>query len=325
MDNMYPPTGDGDPQDSRRTDQFCTSPPGPAAGNPHDPAGPPAQPGYLERHGYLEQHYARDRRHALRWTVGLSVALVLAAGGVIAGVALAGHPPASSFSQASDSTAAHSVTGNSGTGSSAGAVGQPQSQAAALSSVLNAAGAPGTLTLSSAPAAAGGTAKAATKAAAGARVAACRRAVAALRAARRTGRPALIKAARKAVVAHCHGLLRRRLLRFALLRGVAGQFTFRTKQGTLRTLAFERGVVQSVSSSAIVVRAVNGSTGTWDLVSSTVVRAHGQKTSRSALTSGEPVWVGGPVLSGVNDARLIVIRPPSAAQAATPAPSASGS
>jgi hypothetical protein len=315
MDNMYPPAGDGDPQDSRRTDQFWTSPPGPAGGHPQDPVGPPVQP------GYLEQHYARDRRHALRWTVGLSLALVLAAGSVIAGVALASHTPTSNFSQASDSAATHSGT-NSSTGSSAGAAGQPQSQAAQLNSVLNAAGAPGTLTLTSAPAL-GGTAKAATRAAAAARVRACRRAVAALRAARRTGRPALIKAARAAVIAHCHGL-RRRLFRFVLLRGVDGQFTFRTRQGTLRTLAFERGVIQSVTSSAIVVRAVDGTTWTWDLVSNTVVREHGQKTSASALTSGEPVWVGGPVISGAKDARLIVIRPPSA-PGATPAPSASGS
>ena len=306
MDNMYPPTGDGDPQDSRHTDQFWTSQPGPTGGSPQDPAGPPPQP------SYLEQHYTKDRRHALRWTVGLSLALVLAAGSVIAGVALASHTPTSNFSQASDSTAAHSSA--------------PAGQAAALSSVLNAASAPGTLTLSSVPTAAGGTAKPAVKAAAAARIRACRRAVAALRAARRTGRPVLIKAARKAVIAHCHGLLRRhRLFRFVLLRGVAGQFTFRTKQGTLRTLAFERGVIQSVSGNAIVVRAVNGLTETWQLVGDTVVREHGQKTSSNALTSGEPVWVGGPVISGASDARLIVIRPPSAPKTATPAPSASGS
>jgi hypothetical protein len=304
MDNMDRPTGDGDPQDSRRTDQFWTSHPGPAGGNPPDPAGPSPQP------SYLDQHYTRDRRHALRWTVGLSLALVLAAGGVIAGVALASHPPSSSFAQASDSTSAHGA---------AGSAGQPQSGAAAL----NAADTPGTLTLTSAPAAAG-TAKPAVKAVAAAKARACRRAVAALRAARRTGRPALIRKARAAVLAHCRGL-RRRLLRFVLLRGIDGQFTFRTKQGTLRTLAFERGVIQSVSGSTIVVRAVNGLTETWHLVGSTVVREHGKKTAASALTSGEPVWVGGPVLSGARDARLIVIRPPAVSSTAKPAPSASGS
>ena len=314
MDNMHPPTGDGDPQDSRPTDQFWTSRPGAAGDGPQDPAGPPAQP------GYLDQHYARDRRHALRWTVGLSLALVLAAGSVIAGVALASHTPASSFSQASDSSAARSASNGSGSnGSGSATAGQPQSQAAALSSVLNEAGTPGTLTLSSAPAATGNA-----KPVAAARIRACRQAVAALRAARRTGRPALIKAARKAVIAHCRGLLRRhRLFRFVLLRGVVGQFTLRTRQGTLRTLAFERGVIESVSGSAIVVRTVTGITETWHLVGNTVVREHGTKTSASALTSGEPVWVGGPVLSGARDARLIVIRPPAASSSAKPAPAAS--
>jgi hypothetical protein len=255
----------------------------------------------------VERHYTRDRRHRLRWTVGLSLAVVLAAAGVIGGVALASHPPSSSFSQASDSAATHS-------GSSTGAVAQ-------LNSVLNAAGAPGTLTLTSASAVKGSAAKPAVKAAVAAKVRACRRAVAALRAARRAHRPALVKKARAVVIARCHGL-RRHLLRFVLLRGIAGQFTFHTKNGT-RTLAFERGVIKSVSGGVIVVRAVNGLTETWHLVSNTVVREHGKKSSASALTSGEPVWVGGPVLSGARDARLIVIRPPAAPSSAKPAPAAS--
>lgn len=328
MDNMYRPSGAGGPQDSRRTDQFWTPAPGPAGTGPQDPTSPAPQP------SQLDQHYARDRRHALRWTAGLSLALVLAAGGVIAGVVLASHPPASSLTQASDSTGAGTSAG-SGTGSAAGAAGQPQSQAAQLNSVLNAAGTPGPLTLTSAPT--GPASPASTPPASTASTgagsapasttktrAACRRAVAALRAARRAGHPAVVRAARAAVIVHCHGL-RRRLRRFALLRGIDGQFTFRTKQGSIRTLAFERGVLQSVSGSAIVVRATDGTTWTWDLVSSTVVREHGKKTSPSALTSGEPVWVGGPVLSGAKDARLVVIRPPAAPATATPAPSASGS
>jgi hypothetical protein len=321
MDTMYPPPGDGDPQDSGRTEQFWTSQPGPAGGDPQHPAGPAPQP------GQLEQHYTKDRRHALRWTVGLSLALVLAAAGVIGGVTLASHP-SSSLSQASDSTAAHTGTA---------AAGQPQTQAASLNSVLNAADTTGTMAISSAPAAsstakapakpaAQAAAKPAVKAAIAAKIRACRRALAALRAARRTHRPALIKAARKAVAVRCHGLLRHhRLFRFVLLRGVVGQFTFHTKQGKLVTLAFERGVIKSVSGSTIVVRTVTGITEIWHLVGNTVVREHGMKAARSALTSGEPVWVGGPVIHGARDARLIVIRPPSAPKAATPAPSASGS
>ena len=88
-------------------------------------------------------------------------------------------------------------------------------------------------------------------------------------------------------------------------------------------MAFERGIVQSASGGTIVVHAADGTTWTWDLVSSTVVRESGQKTTTSALTTGEPVWVGGPVVSGARDARLIVIRPPSGSSASSsPSPSA---
>ena len=112
----------------------------------------------------------------------------------------------------------------------------------------------------------------------------------------------------------------------ALRRGIDGQFTFRGKGGTIRSVAFERGIVQSASGGTIVVHAADGTTWTWDLVSSTVVRESGQKTTTSALTTGEPVWVGGPVVSGAKDARLIVIRPPSGSSApASPSPPAPSS
>jgi hypothetical protein len=119
-------------------------------------------------------------------------------------------------------------------------------------------------------------------------------------------------------------------VRVTLLRGIDGQFTFRGKGGTIRTLAFERGIVQSVSGSDVVVRATDGTTWTWVLGSSTVVRESGSKTSTSALATGEPVWVGGPVVSGAKDARLVVIRPPSGSSASSspspsPSPSASAS
>lgn len=308
MDNMYRPTGGPDPQDSRSTEQFWAAPPAPPGQGPQGPAAqqPPS----------LQQHYARDRRHTARWTIGLTLALVLAAGGVLAGVALASHgTPASGASPAGDTSAAS----------------QASSQAAALNTALNAADAPGTLTLTSV-AASTGTTSTGTTTTGSSSVAAtphpCLKARAALRAARLAGRPALARAARVAV-ARCRGI-RRRLFRVFLLRGIDGQYTFRTAQGTIRTLAFERGVIQSVTGSDIVVQAVDGTTWSWSLVSNTVVREDGARTSTSALASGEPVWVGGPVLSGAKDARLVVIRPPSAPSSsapsiATPAPSASGS
>ena len=304
MDNMYRPTGGADPQDSRSTEQFWAAPPGPSGPAPQRPGAqqPPS----------LQQHYARDRRHAMRWSIGLTLALVLAAGGVLAGVALAGHgAPASSVSQAGDTAAAS----------------PPGAQAAALGAALNAADAPGTLTLTSAGAtAAGGSGTAATAAGSGTAVTAphpCRKARAALHAAVAAGRPGVARATRLAL-SRCHGI-RRRLFRVFLLRGIDGQYTFRTRQGIIRTLAFERGVIESVSGSDIVVRAVDGTTWSWNLVSNTVVREHGAKTSTSALASGEPVWLGGPVVSGAKNARLVVIRPPAAPSTATPAPSASGS
>ena len=226
----------------------------------------------------------------------------MAAGGIVAGISLAGHPsPAASTSAA------------------AGRAGSPGTQAAALNTALNSADQPGTLALTSSSAGVAG----AGVAGAGAAAHPCAAALKAARAAREAGHPAVARAARRAAGPRCRWL-RRRIARVALLRGIDGQFTFRGQGGTMRTLAFERGVVQSVSGSDVVVRAADGTTWTWDLVSSTVVRENGSKTSQSALATGEPVWVGGPVLSGVKDARLVVIRPPSGASASSgPSPAAS--
>jgi hypothetical protein len=249
------------------------------------------------------------RRHPLSWTVGLVAAAALAAGGIAAGISLAGH-----------SSPAASTSAATGTGA-------PGTQAAALNTALNSAGNPGTLALASSSAAGVAGASAA---GAAAKAHPCAAALKAARAARQAGHPAAARAARAAAGPRCRRL-RHRMVRVALLRGIDGQFTFRGKGGTIRTLAFERGVVQSLSGSDVVVRAADGTTWTWDLVSNTVVRENGSKTSQSALATGKPVWVGGPVLSGVKDARLIVIKPPSGASAssspspAAPSGSASGS
>ncbi len=152
----------------------------------------------------------------------------------------------------------------------------------------------------------------------------CARALRVARAARQAGHPAVARAALRAAGARCLGW-RHRLARVALLRGIDGQFTFRGKGGTIRTLAFERGIVQSASGGDLVVSASDGTTWTWVLGSESVVRESGKKTTASALAAGEPVWVGGPVVSGAKDARLVVIRPPSAPSLSSPSPSASSS
>jgi len=66
MDNMYRPAGGADPQDSRSNEQFRAAPPGPSGPAPQRPGAqqPPS----------LQQHYARDRRHAMRWSIGLTLA-----------------------------------------------------------------------------------------------------------------------------------------------------------------------------------------------------------------------------------------------------------
>ncbi len=97
------------------------------------------------------------------------------------------------------------------------------------------------------------------------------------------------------------------LLRLAIVGGIHGQVTFRAKSGT-RTIAFERGTVQSVAGSVVTVQAPDGTRWTWDIVSNTVIRESGHQVAQSQLAVGDQVLVAGQVLSGTNDARLIRIR-----------------
>jgi hypothetical protein len=302
MDNTYEPP-DGDPKEqSRPTEQFwpLSQPPGGYSGpgypNPggQDPRGqggrqaPPGGPG------------GPRRRHPLAWTAGLVAAAALGAGGIVAGVALAGQSSPAASTSAADPAAG------------------PTAQGSALNTALNSADASSALALTSSSGAAVSGASAGSTAAHP-----CAAALKTARAARQAGHPAAARAALRAAGARCR-TLRHRLFRAALRRGIDGQFTFRGKGGTIRSVAFQRGIVQSASGGTIVVHAADGTTWTWDLVSSTVVRESGQKTTTSALTTGEPVWVGGPVVSGARDARLIVIRPPSGSSgSAGPSPSAS--
>jgi hypothetical protein len=303
MDNFNRPAGD-DPRDHQPTEQFWPGPGVPPGGEgpgndyPWPQPEPPAHP-------------ASDRRKTRRWAVGIALAALLAGGGVIAGASLAS-TTLSTAPTASTSTSGSGTAGSTGTAAQSGGA-APASQAALLDATLNAAGAPnaavttgtaGTTSTGGPPAA--GTGAAVTTPA----VRRCAQLARTARAARLTGHPRLSGAAR-AATARCR-FIRRRIVRFFLLRGVDGQFSFRAADGTVRTLAYVRGVIQSVNNgTSIVVQAADGSSWTWQLVSTTVVRDGTGKISESSLAVGEQVWVGGPVAGGVKDARLIFARPPS--------------
>jgi hypothetical protein len=94
------------------------------------------------------------------------------------------------------------------------------------------------------------------------------------------------------------------LLRLALIGGEHGTVTFKSKTGTT-TAVFERGTVQSDTGSVITVTAADGTTWTWDITSSTVVRQAG---STATVGTGDQVFVAGTLVSGANDARLIRIQ-----------------
>jgi len=118
-------------------------------------------------------------------------------------------------------------------------------------------------------------------------------------------------AARRVRAGCRRGLARIRLL----VRGIHGQFTYQTKKGT-KTLAFERGTIQSVSGTTLTVAASDGTTWTWHLVGNTVVRQDGKKVASSTLADGQRAFVGGPVVSGADNARLVVLRPAKSASSA---------
>jgi hypothetical protein len=110
--------------------------------------------------------------------------------------------------------------------------------------------------------------------------------------------------------------------RLRRLGGVDGTVTFHNKKG-FHTLSFERGTIQSVSSSDVVIKASDGTTWSWQIVSDTVVRKNGSKTTVSALSAGETVFAGGPVVNGAKDARLIVIGKSQPTGSSSPAGSSS--
>jgi hypothetical protein len=321
MDNTHQPPG-GEPQDFWATQEIRpeTGQPGPAgpAGPPGPPSGPsgagwgqpgpgrgwgqpsgpgqqpgwgppagqPGPPGYPPPGTPAPPGGARPPRRgkALWWGAGLALVAVLAGGGAFAATHLA-----------SNTSPAAATTGATG----------PAGQAAQLNALLNSASS----SSSAAAAASFGTASSGSTAATAATSHPCVARATKLKAA---GHPF---AARYALRRCRHALARVRLL-----GGIHGQFTLKTKSG-YKTLAYERGVIQSISGNDVTVQATDGTTWTWVLVSSTVVRHGGQKVVTSELADSQQVFAGGPVVSGVYDARLIVIRP----AGSTPAPSSSPS
>jgi hypothetical protein len=295
MSNQYGQP-DADPAGNQPTQQFWAGPDAPTAtpawGGQPGQAGP-GGPGFTGHPAPGQEHPKKDHRKALHWTAGLLVAALLAGGGVVAGMRLAGHN--------SPGTSSGPTTSQAGMANTA-------QQGALLDQTLSDASSPGALSTGATLAGGAGASASGAAAGAGAKAPACARARHVSRVARRSGLPGLAR--RIGVGAARCRLVRRRVFAFFLLRGVDGQFTIQTKQGT-KTLAYERGVIQSVSAGkSITVKASDGTTWTWDLVSTSVIRDRQGKLSQSSLTSGTPVWVGGPVVQGAKDARLIVVRPP---------------
>jgi hypothetical protein len=282
MSNMYQPPSGG-PQDNWPTEEFR-----PSGGQPRQPSG---------------------GRQSVRWGAGIALAALLAGGGALAATVLTSSSPANSAPNPGQVVALNTILSSASSpagsaeavsaGSEASGSG-PASPAGSASS--------GSAARSAASPAATADAAALSPNAAPAVVRSvatrCRRAIGALRA---VGRRHAARVVRRV----CRT---RRLVRLRALGGLHGQFTVKTKSGA-KTIGFARGVIESVNSTDIVIKSADNTLWTWDLVSTTVVRQSGQKVTASALKTGEQVFAGGPVASGANDARLIVIRPASSSSA----------
>ena len=109
------------------------------------------------------------------------------------------------------------------------------------------------------------------------------------------------------------------------LRGLHGEFTVRNGTRGFREIAFERGTITAVSSKTVTVRAADGTTWTWTLMSNTVVRKDRARSSAANLAAGDPVFVGGPEQGQARGARLIIVPEKRAAgQSGSPQGSAPG-
>jgi len=234
--------------------------------------------------GWPDQPAARTRRRrfgrAARWTAGLGLAAILA-GGIGAGVSLTG-------SGASPQSASALLASNGGRASGGGAATAGGLGVAATVRSASITAGPGNRAGLAAQRAVGG-------------VRAC---VAAARHLRATGHLRAARAKLRSCLRRYHRL--RLKLRQLVRHAEHGQITFATKKGP-KTLAFERGAIQSVSSGSMVVKAADGTTWTWNLASSTIVKKGGHRTDAAALSAGQKIVVVGLLASGADNARRVFI------------------
>jgi hypothetical protein len=97
------------------------------------------------------------------------------------------------------------------------------------------------------------------------------------------------------------------LVRLAAVGGEYGQVTFKGRTGS-KTIAFERGTIDSVTGSSFIVQAPDGTKWTWDLIASTKMREAGHPKARVKLSGGDKVLVVGLETASGKDARLIQVR-----------------
>jgi hypothetical protein len=110
-----------------------------------------------------------------------------------------------------------------------------------------------------------------------------------------------------ALVARLRAFCQNPLLRLAAVGGEYGQVTFNSKTGP-KTVAFERGTIDSVTGSSFIVQARDGTEWTWDLTATTMMREAGHPQAQVELSSGDLVFVIGLETPGGKDARLIQVR-----------------
>lgn len=246
----------------------------PAPGHPRLPAGRPV--------GH------RRFRAGARWLAGLAVAVVLAGGSVL-GVSLSG----SASPQAARAVLTGSGSGHTGGRTAGGGSGHPAT--ASAGSVRHAARALAGVDVQPGAAAHRVTAR-------------LRTCVASARRLRAAGHRAAARVALRSCLRR-YLRLRAGLARLRLLarRTLHGQITVVTRTGP-RTIAFERGTVQSLSGSSVVVKAADGTAWTWQVGRDTRIVKAGRRVGPNALAAGQRVFVIGQVAGGSDDARQVVIR-----------------